>query len=302
MHGPLARILLAAAALLFLATTAAAEGSASPEVKAGPTAKPRAQEAWSEPYPAIVEDLRAGLPLVTLVEVPLCSNRQIHCGGQGAGDPGAPKGNLYWGRGFGVRRYFDETARGWRLVSRSGSDGEVLEQAVYARSLSATRFGLPASQAIEHLLILRAVHGDAIESAVDAFYDVATHGGRASFSEGDALRSVRVHVSGYAGHNRLMDGYRLKQETPKPGPSLGIPAFVIACKSAPYFTTALQEHGSQPLVMTRDLVAPEGYVIEALVNALGDNLSVREVRTRVVSAYARWQRIPEGVASTIFAR
>ena len=54
--------------------------------------------------------------------------------------------------------------------------------------------------------------------------------------------------------------------------------------------------------MTRDLMAPEGYAVEAVVDALGDNVSAREIRARVVRAYARWQRIPEKVASTIFAR
>jgi hypothetical protein len=54
--------------------------------------------------------------------------------------------------------------------------------------------------------------------------------------------------------------------------------------------------------MTRDYVAPEGYAIEALVEALGDNASPREVRARVVRAYARWQRISERTASTIFSR
>ena len=257
---------------------------------------------WSDAHPKIADDLRAGLPFVTLVEVPLCSNRQIHCGGQGAGDPGSPKGNLYWGRGFGVRRYFDETARGWRLLVRSGAEGTVLEQAVYARTVDGTRWGLEAGRSVEQLLVLRAVHGDAIESAVDAFYALSTRGGTASFGEGDSRRTVRVHVSGYAGHNRLMDGYRLK--APAEGTKAGsaIPSFVLACKSAPYFASALEEHGSSPLLMTRDLMAPEGYAVEAVVDALGDNVSAREIRARVVRAYARWQRIPEKVASTIFAR
>ena len=44
--------------------------------------------------------------------------------------------------------------------------------------------------------------------------------------------------------------------------------------------------------MTRDLMAPEGYVIEAMVRGLGDHLTQPKLRKRVVSAYAHWQRIP----------
>ena len=65
---------------------------------------------------------------------------------------------------------------------------------------------------------------------------------------------------------------------------------------------ALREAGSEPLVMTRDLMAPEVYVLEAMARGLGDRATPRELRQRVVAAYARWQRIPERTASTIFAR
>lgn len=256
---------------------------------------------WSELAPRVTQDLKAGRPLVTVVFVPLCSNSQIRCGGQGAGDPASPKRNLYWGRAFGVQRYFDETARGWTKVAQTNGDGPVLEELVYTRRISGTRFGL-GEASVEQLVILRAVHGEAIETAVDDFYALAVGGGTATFGDGDARRTVTVHVAGYAGHNRLMDGYQLKKTDTPTAPSSSIPSFVIACKSEPYFSAALRDRGSTPLVMTRDYVAPEGYAIEALVNALGENVSPREVRTRVVRAYARWQRISERVASTIFSR
>lgn len=249
----------------------------------------------------MAEDLRAGRPLVTVLDVPLCSNQQVRCGGGGAGDPESLDKNLYWGRGFGVRRYFEETARGWTLVARSTPGGAILEQRVYARDFAGSNFGLEEKQSVRHLVVMRAVNGDAIESAVDEFYAFATRGGRVRFEENGDAHEERIHVAGYAGHNRLMDGYRLR-DVERPGTAEALPAFVIACRSAPYFSAALTAHGSTPLVMTRDLVAPEGYVIEALVNALGRNSGPGEIRSRVVSAYARWQKIDESVARSIFAR
>ncbi len=263
--------------------------------------EPGRSSGWADALPQVAAELAAGQPFVTLVYVPLCSNAQIHCGGQGAGDPASPQKNLYWGRGFGVRRYFDETARGWKRLSRTGPEGPVLEEVIYSRDVDGQHFGLPAGRTIQQLLVLRAIHGAAIEAAVDAFYRTAGESGRVSVGEGAAQRLFRVQVVGYAGHNRLMDGYHLKTRPNGSGERSPIPAFVLACKSDPYFSAALREQGSTPLVMTRDLMAPEGYVIEAVVDALGENASRVELRRRVVHAYARWQKLSDKVASTIFA-
>jgi hypothetical protein len=158
---------------------------------------------------------------------------------------------------------------------------------------------------VEQLVVLRAIHGAEIDAAVRDFYRYATAGATVSFLEQETIRTVRVHAVGYAGHNRLMDGIPLEKivgvaETPPPRAAL--PSFMFACRSAPYFNDALARGGSTALVMTRDLMAPEGYVIEAMARGLGDHLSQTELRQRVVAAYARWQRIPERIASTIFAR
>ncbi len=260
---------------------------------------------WTERYPRIEADVAAGKPLTLVVVVPLCDSRVIACGGQGAGNPGSLDKNLYWGRAFGARRYFDETAKQFRRVARSGAEGSMLEQLVYRRTVPGARWGVAGD--VEQLVVLRAIHGAHIDDAVRDFYRFATEGAEVSFEEQGEQRRVAVHVSGYAGHNRLMDdGVSLQgivgASPPPPTTSAALPSFVFACRSASYFSAALRGAGSNPLVMTRDLMAPEGYVIEAMARGLGDRASQGELRTRVVAAYARWQRIPERTAGTIFAR
>jgi hypothetical protein len=259
---------------------------------------------WTEAYPSIEEDVAAGQPLTVLVVVPLCDSRVIACGGQGAGNPGSLDKNLYWGRAFGARRYFDESAKQFRRIATESSPGPVLEQLVYRRVIPGLRWN--SEKDVEQLVVLRAVHGEQIDAAVRDFYRYATEGAVVSFKEGEAERRVRVHVAGYAGHNRLMDGVTLQQIVGSVGPKAkagaALPSFVFACRSASYFGDALSDSGSNPLVMTRDLMAPEGYVIEAMARGLGDRVSQSELRRRVVAAYARWQRIPEKTAGTIFAR
>jgi hypothetical protein len=237
---------------------------------------------------------------VILVHVALCDSSQIACGGQGAGDPASLDKNLYWGRAFGVRRFFDETARGFeRVGTRRASSGVVLEELVYRRVVPARGWRLEPDATVEQVVVLRAFHGAAIERATDEFFLTAAEARHVTLElDGVALR-LPVHVAGYAGHNRLMDGHRLPSVE---HPTTSVPAFVFACRSHQYFSEALSAAGSKPLVMTRDLMAPEGYVIEAVVNGLGENLPLVALRERVVRAYAKWQRIPERVARSIFAR
>jgi hypothetical protein len=292
---------------LALALIVGAAGvSAFPARADGPAASGRVRSyrtPWTDIAPSIYAEVRVGLPFVTLVIVPLCNNAQIACGGGKAGDPSSLDGNLYWGRGFGVRRFLGVMPKTWERIATSGADGHVLEQVVYRREVAGELWGRDADDVpVEQLLILRAVHGDGIDRAVDDFMALAEHGGEVTFRESktEGERRVRVHVAGYAGHNRLMDGKKLAQRSQIS--ATATPSFVLACRSDAYFSNALRATGSEPLVMTRDLMAPEGYVIEAMARALGDRVTDSMLRQRVVSAYAKWQRIPERTASLIFAR
>jgi hypothetical protein len=111
---------------------------------------------------------------------------------------------------------------------------------------------------------------------------------------------VKIGVAGYAGHNRLMDGKKLPPARPQKGAP--VPSFVLACRSEAYFGEALERAGSQPLVTTATLMAPEGYLIDALAQGLGENLGPVELRKRAVAAYAKWQRLTARQAGSVFAR
>ena len=74
---------------------------------------------------------------------------------------------------------------------------------------------------------------------------------------------------------------------------------MLACYSENYFAAGLRHAGSTPLVTTRALMAPEGYLIHAIVLGLGQNLSVPMLRERTLQSYARWQRISEREARRV---
>jgi hypothetical protein len=292
-------VCVVAAALTLLALTGAS-GPAKGETAA--LAERRA--AFSDGAPAIAADIRAGRPFVTVVVVPLCSNDQIDCGSGVAGRPGDLRTNIYWGAVFGQKRFFNRKNSGWALVSAAlDPEPSVLERAVFRRAAPRAAWSAGGgAESIEQIVVLEAVHGDAIDLAVKRFYRLATEGGRVRFQDGGRERDERVHVAGYAGHNRLMDGVKLPPAPAARGEgSAPIPSFVMACQSDAYFSEGLRLGGSEPIVMTRALMAPEGYVVEAIARALGENASPRDVRARAVAAYSKWASLPLGTASWIFA-
>jgi hypothetical protein len=242
--------------------------------------------------------LRPGEPLVVYVVVPLCSNEQINCGSSIAGRAGDLAHNVYWGAVFGARRFLERKGSGWERVEVTRGDRVLLERAIFRRVVPGAPWG--RADPVEELVVLQAVHGDAIDRAVDHWWGLATRGGSVAFQDGERARTVRISTVGYAGHNRLMDG-----KTLPPAPKGGrapVPSFVLACKSEPYFGEALEKAGSRPLVTTSTLMAPEGYLVDAIARGLGENLGPAELRRRAVAAYAKWQKLTPKQAGSVFAK
>jgi len=257
---------------------------------------------WSDAYPQVRRDLEAGRPLVVEVIVPLCNNDQIWCGSKWAGQPGSLRANVYWGAVFGARTFFQRQTAGWSPLGLSAIDDVFLQRAVFRRWVSADRWSLRRSGPIEQIVVLEAVHGGHIDRAVRELYVRAARGSSVTIDYEGGPRTLRVHAIGYAGHNRLMDGIVFPPRLAAARPSdVPIPSFVLACLSEKYFAEALRSVGSEPMVMTRSLMAPEGYVVDAIAKGLGDNASLFGLRQRAVDAYAKWQKLTPRQAGAIFA-
>ena len=269
-----------------------------------PVAHAEPAASWLEQAPIAAEDVKAGHPLVVVVVVPLCANSQIACGSHGLGSPGNLRTNLYWGALFGARRFFERPERGYERVALDAASPSAaapwLERVVYRRWVTPQLWGLGGASRVEQIVVLEGFHGEQIDAAVDRFWELAVRGGSVTFQDGDRWRRERVHVAGYAGHDRLMDGRRLPPP-PRAEEARPIPSFVLACLSERFFGPALRHAGSSTLVMTSAYVAPEGYAIEAAVRGLGMAASPSAMRDEVVTAYAKWQAIPWRQASRYFA-
>lgn len=256
----------------------------------------RAEASWDPG--AIREDLEAGRPLVVHVRVALCSNAQIDCGSPIAGRPRDLAHNIYWGAIFGARRFLERKGSAYTRLSLQKIDEVTLERAVYRRRIPTTRWKLRRAGSVDEIVVLDAVDGTKIDQAVTGFFGAAAHGESIVVNDGDGERTLRVHVAGYVGHNRLMDGLGLPDAE---NDTEALPSFVLACYSERYFGNKLRRAGSRPLVTTRQLMAPEGYLLEAVLRGIGDGATEKEIRRLAVATYAKWARLSDAQARWIFA-
>ncbi|RYE92100.1 MAG: hypothetical protein EOO75_07425 [Myxococcales bacterium] len=241
-------------------------------------------------------DVQAGKPLVLYVVVPLCHHDQIDCGDRRAGLPDDLEHNLYWGAIFGARRFLDRPRSPWTRLGAASGDARTPERVAYRRLADGAPWGM-AGKTIEQIVVLQAFHGDAIDLAVDHFFDVATAGGKVTIP-GETPREETIHAAIYAGHNRLMDGKTLPAAR---AGAHGIASVVLACRSEPYWGPALRAAGSSVMLTTRDLMAPEGYLIEAVARSLGANASLPSLRAAAITSGTQWWRLTAAQVGWIFA-
>lgn len=233
--------------------------------------------------------------LVIHVLVPLCHNEQVVCGSKLAGDPDNLDHNLYWGAIFGQKRFFSRKASSWKPEVVDAAPSGVLARAVFSRSFDGAPWGREAP--ITTWVVFDAIHGGEIDGAIDTFFHSAERGARLDWTSNGDAHGAPVDVIGYAGHNRMMDGKKPPASSPGGAP---IPSFVMACHSRSWFEAALTERGSRLLASTQALMAPEGYVVDALAAALSENAPPDQLRRRTAAAYGRWQNLAEGTALGMF--
>lgn len=246
----------------------------------------------------LAQDFDAGRPLVAHVIVALADNE--HQGivrvPQSLGDGDRPQSNLYWGAMYGVKGFLRRSAD-WRAVPLPASgDPQVLERLLFRRDL--VRDGKSATL----YLLAEAWQGRQIAGSIRQFLEM-TRGQHAEtiLVEGREIAAGgAAHLVAYVGHNGLMDFAvpELRQGNGNATPRVAV---VLACYSDDYFSKLLRPHAA-PLVMTDSLMAPEAYVLDAVVTGWFAGASPDEVVGQAASAYARYQKISDRSARRIFHR
>ena len=241
-------------------------------------------------YDAVAPELVAGKPLVVDVQVALCDNTIIECGGRGLGDGEDLARNLYWATDGGLRGWFERRGSPWRRVSRTGRAGDILETVVYEQRVSPAgawrRRGVREPFAVR--VVAHAWRGRAIDGALDRFvHDL--------FDDADG--SARVVA--YVGHNGWMDRDTLSW--PATTAAARIKGFLaIACLTRDYLQRALASPAHVPLLLTRDLLFAGSHALDGAVTAFARGGSAADIRLGASRAYADGEKKPLARVQTLF--
>lgn len=217
----------------------------------------------------------AAKQLTVHVLVPLCDNENqgIVPVNKQLGDGLNLNTNLYWGAGYGVRSYFKLKAK-WNIDTTYVPGGNVLQRVVFSKTINNIKVKLVAD----------AYRGDAMNACMDHYFkSLAGNVNDSIVVKGQAIGlHSKADLLVFNGHNGLMDTtfalYRKKDKVKRQ-------AAVIACASKFYFLDHFKQLDVDPLVTTTGLMAPEAYVLEALVTAWAAGKTPAEIRKACGNAY-----------------
>jgi hypothetical protein len=212
-----------------------------------------------------------------------------------------PKGNLYWGAMYGVKTFLRSSGH-WRQVpddqvAFAPTDPGVVLDAALLESTAPGR---------KTFILAEAYDGARMDVALDRFFDAAA--GRlvrtAAFGRGKQMTIIRAggeaDIVCFVGHNGLMDkmpeSFPARVGTAGPGG-----AVVLACKSREYFAKPLAQARCPLLIATTGLMAPEAYVLDAILQSWAAGADAPTMHDRAAEAYARYQKCSPPAAKALFA-
>lgn len=194
-----------------------------------------------------------------------------------------PKNNLYWGALYGVKSYFSRHADWEKIASEVERGPHQLDYVEFQLKDTTTPVSIKAE----------AWDGAHMDKAISRFYGLLSD------------RSSAEDLIVFVGHNGLMDMFVVK---PIALPGLKShnlkqkrKAIILACNSSQYFETTLKDIGVEPYLLTKGLMAPEAYSLEAAIKSWAKGGSANEARLAAAQSYASYQKIPVKNAKWLFS-
>ena len=184
-----------------------------------------------------------------------------------------------------------EKSVGTKAYDQKHNDSFLLERVVFKRTYS---------NGAKVIFITDAYNGNAMEKCLNHYLQ-SLSGMR---SDSIQLDSSWIEISKQAdlvvfnGHNGLMD-----VEVPISTSTLTKKkdAIAIACISKPYFKDYLIQSQGYPLLMTKHLLAPEAYVLSAIIDAWALQKPEQEVWLAAATAYNQYQKCGIKGAKNLFS-
>jgi hypothetical protein len=228
---------------------------------------------------------------VAHVLVALCDNRTqgIAPVPKAIGNGDDPERNLYWGTTLGTKRFLANHPD-WTEIKFEGAPTEpILARATFRH------------RATGAYLVADAYRGSEMKTCLKDFLKAAAGHSLGSIEIGEKTLYLggSAKLVGFLGHNGLMDTtVELQQHVEQTGTR---DAIMLACKSQKYFEPAIKLARANPILWTTDLMAPEGYVLEAAVSGWAKKKTGSQIRTDAGRAYHKYQRCGLKGATKLFA-
>jgi hypothetical protein len=208
------------------------------------------------------------------------------------GNGNDPHNNLYWGCGYGVRTFFNQS-EDWQLVRHDKKAvGDILERCIWKHRRK------------DVILVADAYKGARIKNCTVNFLENAAGACTDTTSAVIAGKRKQIYLNAsalvcYVGHDGLMD-FEI-QYPPVHRGDLVRDVVILACMSRSYFRNPVKTAGARPLLWTTNFMAPEAYTLKAAIDGWILNESGEQIRQRAAQAYNQYQKCGLKGAQNLFA-
>jgi hypothetical protein len=221
-------------------------------------------------------------PLVIHAFVPLCDNdnQGIVPVNESLGDGLNLRTNLYWGALYGVKTHF-KRQKDWEfLFSKKDLNKNILERVVFFKKYK---------NGAQVYFVADAYRGDRMKECLTDYFAALSNENNNEFN----FLDKKIGIEGNAdlivfnGHNGLMD---TSIESPNNVHTSAKDAIAVACVSFEYFEEYYQQVNAYPLLNTKNLLAPEAYVLENVFDVWANLKDEEAIHHAAGSAYNQYQK------------
>ena len=259
-------------------------------------------------YDRVARDLRAGRPLVTTIFVALCDNDaqgivRVKNARICQGD--SPDQNLYWASAGGLASVL-QAARWQRLSVEHFGQGDLAVKAVWWKRLlpggDLRARGVAAG--FDAYIVGLGYRGARIRQAMVDYLRAVNDDKTTDVSPSVGLRAGGAsHLVGYIGHDYFYDvGDARPLLALRNGDSaMHKGVFALSCAGHRLIRPAIARGNAHILLLNRTLGFPGAWTAEAIVTAIAEGRSMREIHHKAAAAFAKGQGVALAVALAAFA-
>ena len=243
-------------------------------------------------YDRLKNKVKNNEPLVVHLRIPLCDNENqgIVPVPKALGNGFDLKSNLYWGAKYGFKNFFHRYTD-WRLISsEKDQSDEILERVIFRKSME---------NGADVFIVADAYKGNKMKECLTDYLN-SVAGRKDGYID---IGGNRIGINSHAdllifnGHNGLMDNHLelvpSKDQIPRE-------TSVIGCISHSYFKGHLLAANGYPVLMTTNLLAPEAYVLESVIESWAELKTEEEIRSSAGAAYHKYQKCGIEGATELF--